>query len=124
MTLAETLATQLGEASHHWSAAKDVLKSLGLSEDALHLVTSLLVQLGAALVLRCPLTSIVPWLAVLALELVNEASDLLVERWPDLSHQLAEAGWDVSLTMLLPTVVLLVARLVTAWRARRTLPAE
>ena len=78
--------------------------------DSLHVVVGLLLQLTVAGVFRSTLKSWRPWLAVLALELANEANDLLVERWPDPGRQWGEGAKDVLLTMLLPTVLLLVAR--------------
>ena len=120
MTFAHALAALLEAAVQDWSALKDVLKgNIGLHDDALHVVAGVLLQLAAALALRRQLASPLPWLAVLALELANEASDLLIEHWPDRAHQLSEGGWDLVMTMVLPTVVLLVARL---HRLRRDRP--
>jgi len=67
-------------------------------------------QLLAALILGCSLADARPWLVVLGLELANEFYDLWVERWPSLSMQLGEGLRDVLGTMLLPTLLLLVAR--------------
>lgn len=83
----------------------------GFSMDALHVVGGVVLQLGFAVLLRTSLAHWRPWLFVLALELVNEANDLLVEQWPDPGMQWGEGARDLVLTMLLPTVLLMVARL-------------
>ena len=44
------------------------------------------------------------------LELLNEWADLAGEVWPTRDEQWAESVKDVLLTMLLPTVLLIVAR--------------
>jgi diacylglycerol kinase len=61
---------------------------------------------------RTRIALIGPWLVVLLLELVNEWNDLQVERWPSLGQQLGEGAKDLALTMLLPTLLLMLAR----WR--------
>jgi len=78
--------------------------------DSLHVIGGVLLQFAAAMVMRTDVASGRPWLLVLALELANEASDLLVEQWPDPAMQWGEGGKDVLLTMLLPTLILIVAR--------------
>ena len=81
-----------------------------LSMDALHIVGGFAGLLLVARLFRRPVTDGRPWLAVLALELLNEWSDLTVERWPEMAIQLGEGAKDVLLTMLVPTILLLVAR--------------
>ena len=88
-----------------------VERALAISNDALHVILGVLVQMVAALVSRRPLSSIVPWLAVLVLTIWNEAVDVWTERWPSAGEQLGEAAKDGLLTLLLPTVLLLAARL-------------
>lgn len=84
----------------------------GISMDALHILVGFGIFLFAALVLRRSVASPLPWLAILLLEICNEAYDLHVEIWPDPGSQLGEAAKDILLTMILPTLLLLVAR----WR--------
>lgn len=91
----------------------DLSDLIGLSKDALHIHLGLLAFFAAMLVFRRSPASIVPWLFVLALELVNEAFDL--------AHELEVLGSvkDIANTMLWPTVILLVARFAPrflAWR--------
>nr|WP_294170935.1 hypothetical protein [uncultured Sphingomonas sp.] len=82
----------------------------GASMDALHVVAGVALQLLAAALFRTPVASWRPWLAVLGLELLNEAADLLVECWPQPAMQFGEAANDLVLTMALPTALLLAAR--------------
>ena len=84
----------------------------GISMDALHVLAGFALFLLAGLILRRSLASGPPWLAVLLLEIGNEAHDLTVERWPDIGSQLGEGAKDIMLTMALPTLVMVVAR----WR--------
>ena len=83
----------------------------GVSMDALHILAGVLAQLMFAALFRSSLHSWRPWLFVLALILLNETSDLWVERWPEPAMQYGEGLKDVVLTMLLPTALLLLARL-------------
>jgi hypothetical protein len=78
--------------------------------DALHVLAGVALQLGFAALLRTSLSHWGPWLFVLALEVANEVSDLVVEQWPDPGMQWGESARDVVLTMLLPSILLLVAR--------------
>ena len=84
--------------------------AIGFSMDAMHVIAGVLVQLLAAALLRSSVARWPPWLAALAIELLNEFSDLAVERWPKPGMQLGEGAKDVLLTMALPTVLLIVAR--------------
>ncbi|HET9336227.1 MAG TPA: hypothetical protein VFO12_07465 [Sphingomicrobium sp.] len=84
----------------------------GISMDALHIIVGFTLFLLAALILRRSAASGLPWLAVLMLEIGNEAYDLAVERWPDIGSQLGEGAKDIMLTMALPTLLMLIVR----WR--------
>lgn len=95
----------------HWYEFKTFLEhASGFSMDALHVIVGVCLQLLAAAALRRGVGSPIPWLIVLAFELVNEWNDLHVEIWPDRPMQYGEGAKDVVLTMLLPTILLLVAR--------------
>lgn len=78
--------------------------------DSLHVVAGVVLQLLAAAFLRRPVSHRAPWLCVLALELLNEISDLWVETWPLPAMQWGEGVKDILLTMTLPTLLLLLAR--------------
>ena len=84
----------------------------GISMDALHILVGFIAFLLSAGLLRRSIASPLPWLAVLIVELINEAYDLRVEQWPSLGSQLGEGVKDVILTMALPTLIAAVVR----WR--------
>lgn len=79
--------------------------------DSLHVLLGVAVQFVVALALRVPVTRWTPWLAVILIEIVNEWNDLRVEQWPDAGMQYGEAAKDILLTLVLPTLILSVARL-------------
>jgi diacylglycerol kinase len=94
-----------------WFEAKTAFeRSIAFGHDALHVLAGVVVQLLAAALLRRSVAQWQPWLAVLVLELLNEASDLHGEVWPDRLNQWGESAKDVALTMALPTLLLLVSR--------------
>jgi hypothetical protein len=78
--------------------------------DALHVLLGFVIFLIGARLLKRSIVSPLPWLAVLLLELSNEAYDLHVELWPDLAIQLGEAAKDILLTMAIPTLAAFTAR--------------
>jgi hypothetical protein len=100
-----------------------VERSLFFSSDALHVLTGVIVQLGAGLLLKRAVSSWRPWLVVFALTCFNELIDLKFDYWPRRSAQYGESARDIILTMALPTILLLAARhfprLFAASRARR-----
>lgn len=85
-------------------------RASGFSMDALHVIAGVVLQLGIALLFRTSVARPWPWLSVLALELINEASDFRVEIWPQPGMQFGESAKDIILTMALPTLLFLVAR--------------
>ena len=87
-----------------------VERSSAFSDDVLHVVAGVFLQLIAAALLRASVARWLPWLIVLALELVNEWSDFHVDHWPDLGMQLGESTKDIVLTMALPTALLVISR--------------
>lgn len=104
-------AELLGASPTWWLEAKEFAEhALGFSRDGLHVVIGPCIQLLAAAILRTSLRSIWPWLIVLVLAVLNEWHDLEVETWPSLAMQLGESTKDIILTMVLPTVLLLIAR--------------
>ncbi len=99
-----------------WYQAKLFIEhASGVSMDALHILAGFTLFLLAARLLRTGLSSLRPWFTLLLLELINEAYDLYVERWPDIGSQLGEGFKDVLLTMALPTLVLAIARRRPSW---------
>ena len=96
-----------------WFNVKTAIEhSIAFHDDALHVIVGVLLQFAVAAVLRRPISGPLPWLAVLVLELINEASDLRWELWPkaERSMQIGEGVKDVLLTMLIPSLLLLIAR--------------
>jgi len=104
-------ARMIDRLSFHWYALKTFVEhGLAFSDDVLHTLAGVVLQLLFAAMLRSTVARWWPWTIVLVLELANEASDLRFERWPDLAMQLGEGAKDVILTMALPTLLLVVAR--------------
>ena len=94
-----------------WFDFKEFVRhSTGWPMDTLHVMGGVMLQLMVAALLRTSLGSKWPWLIVLGLELINEAYDLWLERWPSLAMQLGEGARDLVGTMLLPTLLWWVVR--------------
>lgn len=94
-----------------WLDLKDWLSAAtGLDNDALHIYAALFIQLGIAFVFRLSLAHPVPWLAVLAALLVNEYMDIYLPGGPIEQWQIDGGIQDLWNTMLLPTLLLMVAR--------------
>ena len=85
--------------------------AVSISHDTLHLIFGVLIWLGVALLSRRPLTTWTPWLWVLAFILWNEVADLWNEHWPDAGQQYGEGAKDIALTMFVPTLLMIAARL-------------
>lgn len=82
----------------------------GISMDAWHILVGVVAFLAVARLLDSSVSRPLPWLLLLAAELVNEAYDIHIERWPDLASQLGEGAKDVILTMALPTLIAIFGR--------------
>ncbi|MEA1071019.1 hypothetical protein [Sphingomonas sp. LY160] len=87
-----------------------VAHATSISMDALHVVVGIIGLLIAARVLRLSIADGRPWLILLVIEVLNELNDLHVEEWPERATQYGEGAKDVVLTMLIPTLLLVVAR--------------
>lgn len=98
--------------------------SVSFSQDALHVVAGVLVLLAAGLLLRKPISSWWSWLTVLVFTHINEFIDLSVEKWPVPAMQYGEGFKDVLLTMFLPTVLMIYARLLPSLYRRAHSSAE
>jgi hypothetical protein len=86
-----------------------VIEATGLSRDALHILLGTGGHLLAGMVLRRSLASPLPWLCVLVAESLNEWWDLNYEVWLD-RPMWPESIQDMWVTMLVPTLLLLLAR--------------
>jgi hypothetical protein len=108
-----------------WEALKDWLSSeFHVSHAVLHIHLGLAIYLLTSLLLRRPLGSVLPWLVVLVLELVNEASDFIryyVSAWPWTASNTIE---DIVNTLFWPTVLVVLFRHQRAAAAARILPPE
>lgn len=100
----------IGAAWFDWKTALE--RSVAFHDDAMHVLAGVILQLAAAVLLRTSLARAGPWLAVLALELLNEWSDLRQDLWPPnaRSAQVGEGIKDLLLTLALPTLLLAIAR--------------
>lgn len=85
--------------------------ALAIDHDAIHVIVGVLVWLVAGLLLRRPISSWLPFGWCLAIILWNETVDLWVEQWPDPGRQYGEGAKDVFLTILLPAILMISARL-------------
>ncbi|RIA43534.1 hypothetical protein DFR49_1756 [Hephaestia caeni] len=105
----------LVDLAQSWSQAKIWLSQvLGLSPDALHVHVSILAMLAAAVLWRQRMDRVLPWLTVLALEIVNEMLDLSA---PDSGENTLHASLhDLANTMFLPTIILVCLRFTRTWR--------
>jgi hypothetical protein len=81
-----------------------------LSQDALHIYAAALIQVAAALLLRRSLAHSLPWLCVFVLLAFNEVVDLAEPGKPVEEWQVLGGLQDVWNTLLLPTVLMLLAR--------------
>jgi hypothetical protein len=98
-----------------WMGLKGLAEALTVQKDALHVYAGFLIQVAAALVFRKSLAHWLPWLAVLAAELANEAMDLRFgEEAQYQEWQWIGARHDLINTMVLPTLLLLLCRFAPA----------
>ncbi|MBC7989521.1 MAG: hypothetical protein H7Y19_08065 [Luteimonas sp.] len=94
-----------------WLSLKNEAARMLIEKDALHIYAALLIQVVAAKLSRRSLGHALPWLWVLALELINELLDLrrgmepVVRPW-----QVVSGVHDIINTLLLPSVLLLLVR--------------
>ena len=103
--------TTLSAGMMAWYRAKMFVEhAIFFSSDALHVLVGMAAWIVIALLWRRPLSDWRPWFALLVLLLLNESVDLWVERWPDLAMQYGESAKDLLLTMILPTLILLLTR--------------
>lgn len=108
MSIVEQVADFLGHiGSEIVTTMTSIERSIGLGNDALHVLAGVLLQLAAAFILRSSLRNYGPWLLVLALVLASTLADFRMEAWP---RRLGDGSMDIVLTMFLPTILLIVAR--------------
>lgn len=87
-----------------------LLWTTGLSRDALHIYVGLGVLLVSAALMRRPLGSLLPWLAVLAAACAGEALDLRDDLRTMTTWAWQASAHDLWNTLFWPTVLTLLAR--------------
>lgn len=111
MTLDKLMHPSVRAVVRSWAETKLSLeRSLPFDSDWLHLILGPMVIVVAAQIMRKPIRSWWPWSAVFAVVAINEFIDLYVDQWPDWEMQYAESAADILLTLVLPTLMLVVAR--------------
>lgn len=112
MAILVTLSSRLHNLAVVWTDTKLFLEQVvAFSQDSLHVIASVLIQLVAALLLRRSISSWWPWLVVFAAAAINESADLWIDQWPEPAVQYGEGVRDLLLTMLLPTLLLITSRI-------------
>lgn len=95
--------------SFNWTVTKiDLSRITGLPDDTLHVIAGMLVLTIAAIVLRRPPWDWRPWLITFAAEAINELYDLTQVVFPTDEGNLRGSLHDFWLTLLWPTVILLI----------------
>ena len=90
----------------------DLAMWLGIPKDALHIHIGLGIYFALVLILRRSPSSILPWLGLLAFELLNELMDIFHWHEGAFSFEIGDSLKDIVNTMIWPTVVLLTFRYV------------
>ena len=102
-----------------WHRTKLVIEhAAGFSHDAIHVLIGGAGPLFVAFVTRRTIANWLPWPTLFVLILFNETVDLWVERWPDRMTQYGDGAKDIILTMALPTLLLVTARVTPRIYAR------
>jgi hypothetical protein len=102
----------------NWFELKNWLElSTGLDRDSLHIYAGVAVQLAVAVLFRRSLASLIPWMFVAAVAVANEYYDYSFVPEALLGNQkyYDEAIRDIWNTLLLPSVLLLIARFWPNW---------
>ena len=106
-------------AATSWRKAKDVVEhSLAVDNLTIHVVAGFLLFAVIALLLRGQRNWLPAWLTVCAIAIWNEVVDITTERWPHINEQFAEAGVDLTATLIFPTLL----AILLAVRNRRRVP--
>lgn len=92
-------------ATAYHAEVERIVTGSGLGDKFFHTNVGLLIWVGAALILRCPLRSPVPLAVVILAEVVNEVLDWIAVgawRWSDTFMDAAATWfWPATLTLLL-----------------------
>lgn len=111
MTGAQFIAGIIRDIGQTWFDSKSSIETLSVVQDqAIHVFVGVLLQLLFAAILRRPISDLIPWMAVLALELANEWADVQFSTWPGTDARYYDSIVDLGVTMALPTILLIIAR--------------
>ena len=98
-----------------WLGLKHEAARMLFEKDALHIYAALFVQVTAAQLSHRSLGHVFPWVAVLALEIINEVIDIVRGGETHLMPwQVVSGVHDLINTMILPTILVLLCRHVPA----------
>ncbi|WP_298466812.1 hypothetical protein [uncultured Erythrobacter sp.] len=100
-----------------------IVEHVGLAKDALHVYVALIVFLVVCRLVRWPASSWKPWLVVLAVAVLGEVLDLRHTLSMGYTVRLDYHWTDLWNTMLVPTVLVLVARYTNVFERRPTAEA-
>ncbi len=95
-----------------------IVDHVGLAKDALHVYVALIVFLVVCRLFRWPASSWKPWLVVLAVAILGEALDLRHTLSMGYAVRFDYHWTDLWNTMLVPTVLVLVARYTDVFERR------
>lgn len=94
-----------------WTAIKTFVEyATDVSHDVLHFLTGLGVWLLIAILVRRPISSVLPLAITVALAFTNEAADLWFDIWPERARQVGELAKDLFTTLAVPLLLFLLAR--------------
>lgn len=85
--------------------------AMALGQDSIHIILGVALWIVAAALSRRPLTALLPWMCVLGLTVWDQAVDLMLEQGPARSAQYAHGAKALLLMMLVPTALIISARL-------------
>lgn len=88
-----------------------VERLIGFGHEPMLIVAAIMAWIGAGLVLRRPLTALLPWLCVLVVVAWTEAVETVITRWPRHAPHYGETAKGLLLAMLVPTMLMFAARL-------------
>ena len=94
-----------------WADAKAAIEQIFPFDPAwLHLGMGVLIFLGAALVVRKPTSSWLPWLLVAILAALNEIVDVALDERSNTGIVYKESAGDFLVTIAIPTLLLIIWR--------------
>ena len=122
LLMGESFWSAIRSAMWWWNDIKlSIERLVSFSTDSLHVILGVLILLVAAFQCRRPVSHWLPWMIVVVFACFNEIVDITADPWPEREMQYRESMKDVLLTLFLPTVLLVMARLVPRLFSR---PAE